>query len=125
MIPFKPRLPELLAIEGNYNGIILSCRHKDILRASVTNHFHSCFAPDGPYAIMPTLYCYRPEVCIIGIKDRKGSWQARVFGFYQKGGIKLARIYGNGLSICILKDKLSSLDLELSEMHEDVYFPIP
>ncbi len=124
-IPFVPRIPELLALEGNHNGIILSCRHKDILRCSVTRHFISCFKPGGLYELQPVLYCYRPEVCIIGIKDRSGAWQARMFGFYDKDkkNIKVSRVYGNGLDVKMVRDSINSI--RFMETWGDVYFPLP
>lgn len=126
-LPFVPRLPELLALEGSYDGIILSCRHKDILRCSDTSHFTSCFKPSGTSELQPVLYCYRPEVCIIGIKDNSGAWKGRVFGFYIKGEnrINLARIYGNGLCIYDIVKKVKVGSLIFSETYGDVYFPLP
>ena len=28
------------------------------------------------------MYCYRDDICIIGVKDRAGAWKARAFGNY-------------------------------------------
>jgi len=123
-IPFVHRLPELLALEGNYDGIVLSCRHRDILRCSVTRHFKSCFSPNGLYSLQPILYCSRPEICIIFKRDRSGAFEGRVFGFYVKktNTIKLARFYGNELNIRIIQEKLFSVNF--TETFEDVYFPL-
>jgi hypothetical protein len=85
---------------------------------------------------MPVLYCYRPEVCIIGIKARNGNWQSRVFGFYVSGEferINLARIYGDGLYIKDIVEKVNlkrgslglNKQLRFSETCGDVYFPLP
>lgn len=121
--PFIPRVPELLALEGNYDGIVLSCRHRDILRCSETRHFSSCFSRKGCYSIMPVVYCYHPEVCIIFKRDKSGAFLGRVFGFYVGNNrINLAKVYGNELSV----DKIRSSIREITfvETHGDVYFPV-
>lgn len=115
-----PRIPELLALEGQYGDITLSCRHRDILRCSVTRHFVSCFRPDGCYHHIPRLYCMsHPEVCIIFKRDRSGAFIGRCFGFWDDGKLKLGKIYGNGIDCEHIK---MHLPIEVVPTYGDVYF---
>lgn len=128
--PFVPRYPELLALEGKYGDVVISCRHRDILRCSITKHFRSCFNPNGAYSEQPRIYCYHPEVCIIGIKNRAGDWQSRAFAFYDKTNktLNVARIYGDGLNynliVNIIKGLSGSLayEIKVRETYGDIYF---
>lgn len=126
--PFIPRVSELLALEGQYGDITLSCRHRDILRCSQTKHFTSCFRPDGINAHEPYHYCYHPEVCIIYKRDRAGAFVARCFGFYDRQSkvLKLCRMYGNGMSHTEVSKKLKSHHPELRvwTSDTDVYLSV-
>jgi hypothetical protein len=94
---FKPRLPFLLNLEGDYGDFILSCRHKDILRCSVTKHFRSCYAPDGAFKELPFNMCCMANIAIIGKKDKAGDFIWRAFISYTgwEPIITIYKFYGN------------------------------
>ena len=119
--PFKPRVPELLALEGQHGEITLSCRHKDILRCSITKHFKSCFAPKRCYENIPKLYCYIPEICIIFKRDKSGDFLGRAFGLFNGGKLFVNPIYGNRLTYeCI---KLSLVNKIYCEKVDENFYP--
>jgi hypothetical protein len=116
MIPFITRKSELLAIEGHYDDIILSCRHKDILNCSKTKHFNSCFAKNRMNEFVPMMYCYNNRIAIMGKKDRSGQFIGRCFirleeyNFCDGRLILLAsKIYGNGLDFNKISRSLHSV----------------
>lgn len=96
---FKPRSILLQCLEDNYGDFILSCRHRDILRCSVTKHFTSCYNPNGIYRHQPYALCCIPNVAIIGKKDRSGAfiWRAfvQLIEYGNKTELIVFKIYGN------------------------------
>lgn len=129
MAKFIPRRPELIALEGDYDHFIFSCRHKDILRCSDTNHFLSCYNPIGFHNVMPVKYCSEVDnVAIIYQPDRSGKFKSRAFVFYEGGYTRfvfdyskqtyakpekvpptlvILKIYGTGLCDKEIVDRLS------------------
>lgn len=77
----------------------LSCRHKDILRISESNHFHSCF--NSWRGIQKLRYLADPDIAVLYIPDKSGKfiWRALVrliFNPLEKGyALFLYKWYGN------------------------------
>jgi hypothetical protein len=84
---FKPRNPYLLSLEGNHGRFIISCRHRDILRASTSKHFRSCYSKDGINRHIPARLCTNPDIAIVGEKDKAGDWLWRAFIRYSRVSI--------------------------------------
>lgn len=102
---FVPRRPELLALEGQFEGFYFSCRHRDILRCSDTRHFSSCYGPKGCYKDMPSKICADPNFAMIFERDKSGQFLWRAFVLHMQvqlisGGTSdvfaIGRFYGNG-----------------------------
>lgn len=82
---FVARHSILLKLEGDYSDFVFSCRHRDILRCSVTRHFRSCYSPDGMYKNVPKEACTQPNVALLFKRDGSGQFLWRAF-------VKLVRI---------------------------------
>lgn len=127
---FIARRPELLKIEGKYEDIFLSCRHKDILRCGSTRHFTSCFRPNGGEQIQPKIYCFHPDIAIVYKPDTSGQFVARVFVRFQimredgRAALIASKLYGNGLSIEDLKSKLGRVATIFCS-DQDLYLTLP
>jgi len=83
---FRNRLHELRAIEGVYENtrypdypIHISCLYNDILRASDTHHFYSCFHADRSENIQPFLRCVHPDWAVIFVTDKSGKFMGRTW----------------------------------------------
>ena len=59
--------------------LTLSCRYRDILRCSMTDHFMTCYSPTGMNSHKPVQLCANPDVAICGFKARNGDYIARTF----------------------------------------------
>lgn len=98
-ITFKPRVEALLELEADYDDFVFSCRHKDILRCSISRHFRSCYAPDGINKHIPFHFCNRREFAIIGKKDKSGDflWRAlvRYISWDVVPTLEIYKFYGN------------------------------
>lgn len=94
---FIPRCPELLAIEGDYGDFKLSCRHRDILRASDTNHFVSCFRPAGLHNLTLLKYCSEVDnVAVIFKCDKSGKFKSRAFVMFSPAYVSYQVVPNNG-----------------------------
>lgn len=128
---FVKRRPELLALEGWYDGpgyrFKLSCRFKDILRCSEFNdkpeHFRSCFASGSLHENQPTLRCMDPNWAIIYTPDIHGNFLGRCFVHYEGENryateprlqLVIDKIYGNKLKFEDIKMKLFYIDVTAS-----------
>lgn len=80
----------------------LSCRFKDILRASQSKHFSSCYANDGCNSHVPLEFCKDKYIAVCLIRDDAGHIQSRCWLRLCKDSnhnpcIVVYRIYGTGL----------------------------
>jgi hypothetical protein len=160
---FVERVAMLRALEGwyflparsetLYNGqvveyyerrIKLSCKWKDIVRASESKHFTSCFSVDGCHNLQSILRLYQPTWAVIYMPDRAGNVQCRVYCEFttshesesvlncscsmckrtekvvkKEEKLWLSRVYGNGFSISELKLSLQNV-VAMGE-REDIY----
>lgn len=74
---------------------ILSVRYNDILRCSITEHFYTCFCPDGSSRKVPAEYLTSPAVGICFVKDKSGKFSSRVFVYaLEDGTFFLGRPFG-------------------------------
>ena len=99
---FIPRIPELLKLEGWYSlqdgrRIKLSCRWKDLLRASNTKHFTSCFSFSCCYKEQPLMRMKSPEWLVIMLLDLAGNVQARAYCYLKGKKLHVSKCHGNGL----------------------------
>lgn len=135
-IRFATRIPELLKIEGWYSipylfdkrgnnrKIKLSCRWKDILRASDSKHFRSCFSFNGCYKEQPILRLQNPNWAVIIMLDESGDVAARAYCELIKNGtnrnkLLVSRVYGNYLTLVLIETAL--YNIARVEGREDIY----
>ena len=123
------RRRELLALEGWYDvgpyKFKLSCRFKDILRASEFNgktcHFISCFRRGGLVNDQLHRRCLDQDWAIIYTPDKHGNFMGRCFVHLdEKGRLVIDRVYGNRLKIddIILKmNKISECGASLLDTY--------
>jgi hypothetical protein len=90
-LTFQHRHPILQRLEGEYDGFTLSCRHKDILRCSISRHFRSCYVTKNERGMelginehVPYHLCRKSSFAIIGKKDRSGDYLWRAIIQYMK-----------------------------------------
>lgn len=123
---FVARIPELLALEGNYGAFELSCRHRDILRCSVTRHFTSCYRPGSLLSSTPIEACSNPNVAILFDRDRSGQFLWRAFVVFKVNGhgIHVGKMYGNPPEAIgqIIKDSFIKIspDIYVQDVNEDL-----
>lgn len=68
-------------LEASRFTFTFSYRHKDILRASETPHYNSCYAVNSPTGNGQQLlhYCNDPDIAIVFVRDASGKFLARQF----------------------------------------------
>lgn len=130
---FKPRVPELLKLEGWYEEgglrIKISCRYKDILRCSQFSeggkrkqHFKSCFSPTGIYRQEPLLrLTIRDNWAIVYLPDKHGNFMGRCFISYQNGLYTVYKMYGNKLTQEHVIRILEKMNMRCEATWSDVY----
>ena len=126
---FRPRIAELLAMEGVYDNptypdykIHISCRFNDILRAGNTKHFVSCFRNDSEERIQPFLRCVKDNWAVMFVTDKGGQFMARCWikynrldpEMYGSDYLYLYRRYGNKLGENDVYSLLNKLTMSLT-----------
>ena len=118
---YHPRIPELLALEGWYGPFKLSCRFNDILRASNSKHFISCFRKGGTHEKQREKRCVNPHWAVIYVPDRSGNFIGRAFVCWKDNILEVSKIYGNKLDFKIIKAHMSNINIQCRYAANDTY----